>query len=193
MTAFRPKVPLLLVGSCSLFSVDFDLCAVDRHALPLATVQCRTRRTIYNHPVAIGKIFPATFGLDGIWTVAQLPNRSNIHFQPIKTLKLFWKVVFSELFLTKKHGKVPEWLNGLAWKASVPSRVPGVRIPLFPHGKVASNIRGDFLFFTAEILARLAGFFYSIRRGSQHFSPIRFRQIHERFASHARLAFSGFA
>lgn len=30
-------------------------------------------------------------------------------------------------------GKVSEWFKVHAWKACVPEKVPGVRIPPFPH------------------------------------------------------------
>ena len=48
--------------------------------------------------------------------------------------------------LPLKNGEVPEWSNGLAWKASVPATVPRVRIPSSPQQRAYNNYCKPFVF-----------------------------------------------
>lgn len=43
-----------------------------------------------------------------------------------------------------KNGEVPEWSNGLAWKASVPVTVPRVRISSSPQKRLKNNVLSRF-------------------------------------------------
>ena len=57
------------------------------------------------------------------------------HLSKQYKIKLKWgfnKHLFLIYLQAQNHGEVQEWLNWLAWKASIPSRVSRVRIPFSP-------------------------------------------------------------
>jgi hypothetical protein len=56
-------------------------------------------------------------------------------------------LLYGSRFEMRLYGEVPEWLNGLAWKACVHENVPRVRIPPSPPSR--ANFLRNSLFFIA--------------------------------------------